>query len=202
MYRLFNQFWFGNRALDLVVAHTLATLPLHGCIAGTAVRPRPSRALHRSQVLYGRCAARTRRSTRHALRDLVRAAATRLPVVMLDTGMATDEHEDYLFRDIPNVTSLRDRLTPARTSACRPRSLQAPRASSARAAASRGSHRCSASIRWPSTARSVSSCRTSSSPRRSYRQAGAARFDTLDLRARAMQLDLLASAAAVAQGRS
>ena len=31
---------------------------------------------------------------------------------MLDTGMATDEHEDYLFRGIPNVTSLRDRLEP------------------------------------------------------------------------------------------
>ncbi len=107
MYRLFNQFWFGNRALDLVSSHT-RYLPL-------TLSPRRDLGLPERYVaakFYTGAALPDTDDSRHALRDLVRAMAARLPVVMLDTGMATDEHEDYLFRDIPNVISLAGRMEP------------------------------------------------------------------------------------------
>jgi hypothetical protein len=49
---------------------------------------------------------------RASLREIVRRLARDRAVVMLDTGMALDEHEDYVFSGIPNVTSLRGMMTP------------------------------------------------------------------------------------------
>jgi hypothetical protein len=106
MYRLFNQFWFGNRAVDLVASHTrYARVTAHRATLGL-----PERYI--AAKFYTGAALPDTAECRRAVRELVRSAAATMPVVMLDTGMSTDEHEDYLFADIPNVVSLRDRLTP------------------------------------------------------------------------------------------
>jgi hypothetical protein len=116
MYRLFNQFWLGNRAADVVFRRTsyraagrLASMP------AIAVTPRPDLRLPERFIaakFYTGAALPDTAECRRGLRDLVSLAAAEMPVVMLDTGMGTDEHEDYLFADIPNVFSLRDRLEP------------------------------------------------------------------------------------------
>ena len=138
---------------------------------------------------------------RGALRELVRTAAARMPVVMLDTGMATDEHEDYLFRDIPNVLSLRDRLVPATNLGVQTAAI----------AGAQGFIGTCGSLAWLAPLLGVDTLAVYSEERflvshiffatQAYRQAGAARFDTLDLRS-VTELDLLASAATVSQGRS
>jgi len=204
MYRLFSRFWYGNRALDLVTSHTrfrtsddrTIRLPHHRTAA-----PRdlglPERYL--AAKFYTGAALPGTPEAREALRELVRAAASRMPVVMLDTGMATDEHEDYLFRDIPNVVSLRDHLAPKTNLAVQ----------TAVIAGAQGFIGTCGSLAWLAPLQGVDTLAVYSEERflvshvffagQAYRQAGAARFDTLDLRA-VSELDLLASAAAVAQG--
>lgn len=204
MYRLFSRFWYGNRALDLVTSHTrfrtsddrTIGLPHHRTAA-----PRdlglPERYL--AAKFYTGAALPGTPEARGALRELVRAAASRMPVVMLDTGMATDEHEDYLFRDIPNVVSLRDHLAPKTNLAVQ----------TAVIAGAQGFIGTCGSLAWLAPLQGVDTLAVYSEERflvshvffagQAYRQAGAARFDTLDLRA-VSELDLLASAAAVAQG--
>jgi hypothetical protein len=107
MYRLFNQFWFGNRALDVVISHTHYTR-----VALNAATVPGLPAHYVAAKFYTGAALPDTPECQQGVRELVRAAAATLPVVMLDTGMATDEHRDYLFRDIPNVISLRERMTP------------------------------------------------------------------------------------------
>ena len=116
MYRLFNQFWLGNRAADVVFRRTS-----YGALGGDAttatitVAPRPDLRLPERFIaakFYTGAALPDTPACRAGLRDLVRLAAAEMPVVMLDTGLGTDEHDDYLFTDIPNVFSLRDRLEP------------------------------------------------------------------------------------------
>jgi hypothetical protein len=48
---------------------------------------------------------------RRALRAIVVGLAERTPVVMLDTGLALDDHEDYSFA-ASRIHSVRDALTP------------------------------------------------------------------------------------------
>ena len=52
-------------------------------------------------------------ATRARLRDLVSREAAVRPVVMLDTGVAVDEHVDFSFDDIPGVVSAGGWMTPA-----------------------------------------------------------------------------------------
>jgi hypothetical protein len=195
MYRLFSRFWYGNRALDLVTSHT-RYVPVTATPVNLGL---PERYI--AAKFYTGAALPGTPEARGALRELVRTAAARMPVVMLDTGMATDEHEDYLFRDIPNVLSLRDRLVPATN-------LGVQTAAVARAQGFIGT---CGSLAWLAPLLGVDTLAVYSEERflvshiffatQAYRQAGAARFDTLDLRS-VTELDLLASAAAVAQGRS
>ena len=118
MYRLFNPFWFGNRALDLV-CRTRGTYrsPWHGLqgwhrLQGSTALGLALPERYVAAKFYTGAALPDTPAHRHALRELVGIVSRRLPVVLLDTGMATDEHEDYLFRDIPNVVSIREHLTP------------------------------------------------------------------------------------------
>ena len=207
MYRLFSRFWYGNRALDLVTSHTryLQVPPSHPSHRRTLA---PSHRQHLglperyiAAKFYTGAALPGTPEARGALRELVRTAAARMPVVMLDTGMATDEHEDYLFRDIPNVLSLRDRLVPATNLGVQTAAI----------AGAQGFIGTCGSLAWLAPLLGVDTLAVYSEERflvshiffatQAYRQAGAARFDTLDLRS-VTELDLLASAAAVAQGRS
>jgi hypothetical protein len=196
MYRLFSRFWYGNRALDLVTSHT--RYPPHPRAHAPSRLDLPERYV--AAKFYTGAALPGTPEARGALRELVRTAAARVPVVMLDTGMATDEHEDYLFRDIPNVTSLRDRLSPNTNLGVQTAAI----------AGAQGFIGTCGSLAWLAPLLGVDTLAVYSEERflvshlffaaQTYRQAGAARFDTLDLRA-VTELDLLASAPAVAQGR-
>jgi hypothetical protein len=195
MYRLFSRFWYGNRALDLVTSHT-RVVPLDAAPADLGL---PERYI--AAKFYTGAALPGTPEARGALRELVRTAAARMPVVMLDTGMATDEHQDYLFRDVPNVTSLRDRLTPNTNLGVQTAAI----------AGAQGFIGTCGSLAWLAPLLGVDTLAVYSEERflvshiffaaQAFRQAGAARFETLDLRA-VTELDLLVSAAAVAQGRS
>jgi hypothetical protein len=195
MYRLFSRFWLGNRALDLVTSHTrFVSLK-------TAARDLGLPERYIAAKFYTGAALPGTPEARGALRELVRAAAARMPVVMLDTGMTTDEHQDYLFRDIPNVTSVRDRLTPRTNLGVQTAAI----------AGAQGFIGTCGSLAWLAPLLGVNTLAVYSEERflvshiffaaQAFRQAGAGRFDTLDLRA-VTELDLLASAAVVAQGRS
>ena len=106
MYRLFTPVWLGNRAADVIVRHA-SMAPVRASRPGFDLPRR-----YMAAKFYTGAALPDTADCRRALRELVRQAASRMPIVMLDTGLATDEHEDYLFADIPNVVSVRDRLEP------------------------------------------------------------------------------------------
>jgi hypothetical protein len=108
MYRLFRQFWLGNRALDVVTAHTRFTRMTAPDVIDRERLPRRFVAVK----FYTGAAIPDTPAHRALLREIVQRLAHDTPVVLLDTGMALDEHEDYPFAGIPNVTSLRGLLTP------------------------------------------------------------------------------------------
>ena len=187
MFRLFNEFWFGHRALDLVVSQT-RHVPL------AASRPHgldlPERYI--AAKFYTGAALPDTPENREGLRDVVRAMAHQMPVVLLDTGLATDEHEDYLFRDVPHVISLRARLTPRSN-------LGEQTSVIAGAQAFVGT---CGSLAWLAPMLGVDTIAVYAEDRfllshilfatHVYGRMGAARFDPLDLRA-AVQLDLATS---------
>ena len=188
MYRLFNQFWFGNRALDLVATHTRYVALSVGARAGLDL---PERYV--AVKFYTGAALPDAPEYRAALRAIVSGIAAHVPVVLLDTGLATDEHEDYSFKDVRNVVSLRQHLTP-RTN------LGVQTAVIAGAVGFVGT---CGSLAWLAPMLGVDTVAIYANDRfltshvyfarQVYRQLGAARFETLDLHA-ASSLDLLASA--------
>ncbi len=108
MYRLFRPFWNGDRALDFLLRHTdfrsmnvadsapLPSLPDQY----VAVKFYTGPALPDTEV------------NRAAVTDLVQRLAARTPVVMLDTAWTVDEHHDYAFDGMQNVTTVRPSLDP------------------------------------------------------------------------------------------
>jgi hypothetical protein len=108
MYRLFRSFWYGDRALDFLLRHTRfgtvrdierpSDLPLPG--EYVAVK------------FYTGPAIPDTDTNRTALFELVHRLAARTPVVMLDTAWSLDEHHDYAFEGVRNVTTLRPSLDP------------------------------------------------------------------------------------------
>jgi len=109
MYQLFRAFWHGDRSLEFLFRHTnfhrvrttghppsdLALPPEYAAVKFYTGPALPDTELNR-EVLY----------------DLVRRLAARMPVVMLDTAWAVDEHRDYAFEGIDGVTTLRPSLDP------------------------------------------------------------------------------------------
>ena len=192
MYRLFNRFWFGNRALDLVLSRT-RYVPMR-VSAPPSEMGLPDRYI--AAKFYTGAALPDTPESRQALRGLVRAAARQVPVVMLDTGMATDEHEDYLFRGIPNVISLRDRLEPRSNLGVQTSVI----------AGAQGYMGTCGSLAWIAPLLGVDTLAIYSEERflishvffatKAYRQLDAAQFDTLDLRA-AMELGVATESAEV-----
>ena len=186
MYRLFNQFWFGHRALDLVTSHTR-----HIPLALTRPADVPLPESYVAVKFYTGAALPDTPEHRQAIRHLVSGIARHTPVVVLDTGMTTDEHEDYLFRDVPNVVGVRTHMTPSTN-------LGIQSAVIAGAQAFVGT---CGSLAWLAPMLGVDTVAAYADDRflvshiffatHVYRQTSAARFDTLDLGA-AMQLDLVA----------
>lgn len=108
LFRLFRNVWQGNLPLDLLWTHTdyVALEP----------PPRPSIASLPADYIavkfYTGSALPDTAGNRDAIRAIVHRAARLAPVVVLDTGLAIDDHVDYLFADIPNVISARSWMTP------------------------------------------------------------------------------------------
>jgi hypothetical protein len=105
MFQLFRPFWFGNQPLDFLLRRTrFAPLTV----------PPPAFSLPTPYVavkFYTGAALPDTPANRQAMRAMVQGAARDAHIVNLDTGLALDEHEDYLFDDV-EVTSLRPHLTP------------------------------------------------------------------------------------------
>jgi hypothetical protein len=110
MYRLFRAFWSGHASMSFLERHTRFTRV-------TPPQAFELSALPREYVCVKFYSARSLPggdpSIRATLRSLVAALATRMPVVLLDTNVRMDEHEDFSFDDVPNTLSARAWMTPA-----------------------------------------------------------------------------------------
>jgi hypothetical protein len=108
MFRMFRHVWHGSLPYDWLWSHTdyeqLARPPR------PAILDLPSDYI--AAKLYTGTTLPETPASREALRSLVRQATAIAPVVSLDTGMAIDEHADYLFADIPGVISARTWMQP------------------------------------------------------------------------------------------
>jgi hypothetical protein len=108
MFRLLRHFWLGNESLHYVQEHTRYT-PLE--LPPMQDLPRLPERFVAIKFYTGKAIPDTPHH-RQLLRFLVERLASRYPIVALDTGLALDEHEDYLFGDIPGITTLDGHLTP------------------------------------------------------------------------------------------
>jgi hypothetical protein len=107
MYQMFRAFWYGDRSLDFLLRHT-DFRRLH--VREPVELPLPVE--YAAVKFYTGPAVPDSEANRALLHDLVRRVAARMPVVMLDTSWALDEHRDYEFDSIPGVTTLRPSLDP------------------------------------------------------------------------------------------
>ena len=108
MYRLFSLFWSGHRPLGFLDAHTRFE---------PVVPPRiiDASRLPREYVAVKFYAARSLPDTpeiRRTLAWFVDSLAERTNVVLLDTGLALDEHADYMFGSSGRVVSAKAWMTP------------------------------------------------------------------------------------------
>lgn len=108
MFRLFRRFWFGDRSLDFFLSHVrFERMP------PPAGGPRGLPERFAAVKFYMGAAVPDTPERRRAVRALVSRLAAALPVVVLDTGLALDEHRDFEFADMPNVIPLAAAMTPA-----------------------------------------------------------------------------------------
>jgi hypothetical protein len=108
MFRLFRRFWFGDRSLDFFLSHVQFERMAPPPALGRALPPR-----YAAVKFYTGPAVPDTPEHRRALRGLVARLAESTPIVVLDTGLSLDEHRDFLFDGIPNVTMLGESMTPA-----------------------------------------------------------------------------------------
>lgn len=108
LFRLFRDVWQGNLPLDFLLTRAdFARMP---------PPPRPLVAGLPSEYVavkfYSGTALPDTADNRDVLRSTVRAVASRIPVVVLDTGLSVDDHSDFAFDGIPGVLSAREWMTP------------------------------------------------------------------------------------------
>lgn len=108
MFRLLRRFWLGNATLEYALQHLRFT-PI-GAVPGVPVPALPDRFT--AVKFYTGTAIQDTPEHRRLLRVLIERLACRGPVVMLGTGLRLDEHEDFLFGGIPNVTGLGGGISP------------------------------------------------------------------------------------------
>jgi hypothetical protein len=108
MFRLFAPFWSGHASMGFLESRTRYTM------MSAARRDMPVSLPERyvAVKLYSARALPDGVEIRERLRAVVAALGERLPVVLLDTGLAFDEHEDYRFTDDSRVLSLRRYMRP------------------------------------------------------------------------------------------
>jgi len=108
MYRLFQQFMLGHRPASFLQRRTryrrLAAPDI-------ALPPLPDDFV--AVKLYTAASMPPTPSIRRLLQSIVLKLAERTPVVMLETGLAFDDHEDYTLESAARIYSVRDALRPA-----------------------------------------------------------------------------------------
>jgi hypothetical protein len=107
MFRLMRNFWLGNDSLQQVLEHT-RYVPLRRARSPVSLAGLPDRFV--AVKFYTGRALPDTPEHRAALRRLIEACD--LPVVVLNTSLALDEHEDFVFSGMPNVTMLDAWMTP------------------------------------------------------------------------------------------
>ena len=111
MFRLLRRFWTGSESLQYVLEHTKYRL----VAPGTPVACPPLPASFVAVKFYSGRALPDDAESHRALRLLLERVRRGRPVVVLDTGLASDEHHDYQLRDLPDVRTLGAFLTPENT---------------------------------------------------------------------------------------
>jgi len=107
MFRLLRQFWLGNESLEYLFDHLI-----YAPVSPPPVEVPGLPAHFTAMKFYTGAALPDSDANRRQLRALVERVAAAGPIVLLDTRQAFDEHRDYLFDDIANVTSLAPSLAP------------------------------------------------------------------------------------------
>jgi hypothetical protein len=107
LYQLFHQFWLGHRPpsfLDRRTRYRRLAAP------GVALPALPSRFV--AVKFYTAASLPPTDTVRRALQSIVLGLAERTDVVMLDTGLPLDDHEDYSFASASRIHSVRESLRP------------------------------------------------------------------------------------------
>jgi hypothetical protein len=107
MYRLFHQFWLGHRPPSFLEKRTR-----YRRISPPDVALPPLPAEFVAVKFYTAASLPPTEPVRHALQTIVLTIAEHTPVVMLDTGLVLDDHEDYSFEAASHVHSVRASLQP------------------------------------------------------------------------------------------
>jgi hypothetical protein len=107
MFRLFRDVWHGGLPMELLWSHT--------DYVRFEAPPAPAFDLPDEYVavkFYTGPALPDTPHHRELLRAVVERVAEALPIVLLDTGVAVDDHTDYVFSGIGNVINARRWMTP------------------------------------------------------------------------------------------
>jgi len=107
MYQLFHQFWLGHRPPSFLEKRTRYQL-----ISPPEVVLPPLPAQYVAVKFYSAASLPPTDSVRRALQSIVLGLAEQAPVVMLDTGLTLDDHEDYSFAAASRIHSVRESLQP------------------------------------------------------------------------------------------
>jgi hypothetical protein len=114
MFGLFRHVWYGNLPFDVLWRHTRyakAERPLSAAASAALDRVSlPSEFI--AVKVYGGPALGTSETTKRAVADVVKRAASVAPVVLLETELGVDEHRDFELEALPGVISARSWMTP------------------------------------------------------------------------------------------
>jgi hypothetical protein len=107
MYRLFHQFWLGHRPPSFLERRT----SYRRLQAPDVVLPTlPSEFV--AVKFYTAASLPPTETVRRTLQSLVINLAEKTPIVMLDTGLRLDDHEDYSFAVQSRIHSVKEALAP------------------------------------------------------------------------------------------
>jgi len=107
LYQLFHQFWLGHRPPSFLEKRTR-----YRRISAPDVALPALPAQFVAVKFYTAASLPPTDSVRHSLQSMVLGLAERTDVVMLDTGLALDDHEDYSFAAASRIHSVRESLRP------------------------------------------------------------------------------------------
>ena len=107
LYRLFHQFWLGHRPPSFLEKRTRYRL-----VSAPNVPAPPLPTGFVAVKFYTAASLPPTDPVRRALQSIVLGLAERTPVVMLDTGLTLDDHQDYSFAAASRIHSVRESLRP------------------------------------------------------------------------------------------